>query len=50
MNQSGHGPSHELLVRELRSELVELTPLPAPEGEAIAGETVANREWHAVGP
>ena len=36
-------PDHPL-VRELRSELAELTPLPAPEGEAIADETIANGE------
>ena len=36
-------PDHPL-VCELRSELAELTPLPAPVGGAIADETVANGE------
>ena len=36
-------PDHPL-VHELRRELAQLTPLPAPEGEAIADETIANGE------
>ena len=34
-------PDHPL-VRELRSELAQLTPLPAPHGEAIADETAVH--------
>ena len=42
-------PDHPL-VRELRSELTELTPLPAPEGEAIAQTTVGERGIARIGP
>ena len=42
-------PDHPL-VRELRSELAELTLLPAPEGQAIADETIgANGQPPASG-
>ena len=39
-------PDHPL-ARELRSELAQLTPQPAPEGEAIADETAAHGEQRA---